>query len=65
MRVERQIRHLPPQRQAETIERILEEGVASEQATGRALRRAREKQERKKSSGRGFRVGGVVRQRQG
>lgn len=64
LRLERQVKHLPPAKKVETVEQLLEAGAASETASGRALRRAMDKQERRKGSGSGYRVGGVARQPQ-
>lgn len=54
LQIERRIRHLPPAKQAETIEQILEFGaMTSKEPQSRTMRRALERQDRRSGSGKG------------
>lgn len=57
LRVERQIRHLPPGRQEQVIEQMLELGANDVAESSRAMRRASERAERQKGRGKGQRPG--------
>jgi hypothetical protein len=63
-RVERQVRGLPPHKQAELLEKLLETGATWQPETaGRAMRRASTKQERRSGRGPGTRPGLLPGQR--
>ena len=58
LRMERHVRGLPPQKQAEMVEQLLETGATwRPEDLGRAMRRAGAKQERRSGKGRGVRPG--------
>lgn len=63
-RVERQLRGLPPAKQADVLEKLLEAGATWQpEAAGRAMRRANAKQERRSGRGPGTRPGLLPGQR--
>ena len=63
-RVERQVKGLPPHKQAELLEKLLETGATWQPETaGRAMRRASTKQERRSGRGPGTRPGLLPGQR--
>lgn len=63
-KVERQVRGLPPGKQAEVLEKLLEAGATWQPETaGRAMRRATSKQERRSGRGPGGRPGLLPGQR--
>jgi hypothetical protein len=63
-KLERQVRGLPPAKQADLLEKILEAGATWQPETaGRALRRASSKQDRRSGRGPGARPGLVPGQR--
>jgi hypothetical protein len=64
LRMERQVRGLPPHKQAEVIEQLLETGATwRPEQMGRAMRRAGAKQERRSGKGHGARPGMTPGQR--
>jgi hypothetical protein len=64
LRLERQVRGLPPRKQAEVIEQLLETSATFRpEAAGRAMRRATAKQERRSGKGPGVRPGLLPGQR--
>jgi len=64
LRIERQLRGLPPRKQAEVLEQLLETSATFRpEAAGRALRRASSRQERRRGKGSGVRPGLMPGQR--
>lgn len=64
LRLERQVRGLPPRRQAEVVEQLLETGATYRpEEAGRAMRRASAKQERRSGKSGGVRPGLMPGQR--
>ncbi len=64
LRIERQLRGLPPRKQAEVLEQLLETGATFRpEAAGRALRRASSRGERRSGKGSGVRPGLMPGQR--
>lgn len=57
LRIERQIRHLPPGRQQQVIEQMLELGANNAAEASRAMRRATERSDRQSGRGKGQRPG--------
>lgn len=57
VRIERQIRHLPPARQQQLLEQMMEYGTTDTSEMSREMRRAAERQERQRGSGKGVRPG--------
>lgn len=63
LRIERQIRHLPPARQEQLLEQMMEYGTTDTAEMSREMRRAVGRQDRRRASGKGVRPGVAPGQR--